>query len=82
MQLEPMRRRFPRKKTKDSVEACFDNIVLECLMIDVSEQGVGLMLRPGDELPDFFTIVMRTGKRRRTKIIWRGYPLCGGVFID
>ena len=82
MPLDPSRRRFPRRKTKDTVEVCFDDVVIECLMTDISEHGVGLMLHAGDKLPDLFTIVMRTGERRRTKIVWRGYPLCGTIFID
>ena len=82
MQSGPSRRRFPRRKTKASVQAVYDNVVLECQLTDISRQGVGLMLRSGDKLPDSFTLVMKTGERRRTKIVWRGYPLCGGAFID
>ena len=80
MPSDPSRRRFPRKKTRHTVDLCFDDTTIEALMVDVSEGGVGLLLRDGDQVPDTFTVRMRSGETRTAEIVWRGYPRCGAIF--
>ena len=76
------RRRFPRRRTKGRSRIRFDQTVIDCLIVDRSEGGVGLLLREGDTVPDIFFVEIPTGKSRRVEIVWRGYPRCGAVFRD
>ena len=75
-------RRFPRRKTRDVVRLDWGESSAEALMTDISATGVGLLLHPGETLPDVFSIHISPNLRRAARIVWRGYPRCGAVFQD
>ena len=78
----PEQRRFPRRRTSAVVRIDSAGTMIEAVIKDISEGGVGLLLRSGDTLADSFTIEVKPNQWRRAEIVWRGYPRCGAVFRD
>ena len=55
---------------------------LPCKIIDLSDSGAGLGAFDAHVLPDFFTLLMPTGKRVFCRSIWRSAERIGVGFRE
>jgi hypothetical protein len=60
----------------------FRENALPCKIIDVSEAGAGLAAFNAHGLPEFFMLLMPTGKRVFCRSIWRSAERIGVAFRE
>jgi hypothetical protein len=69
------KRRVPRKflKYPARIEAGDGTVLRECLLADISQSGARIKIKPGDSLPNRFTLLLGSpsGARRQCRVVWR-----------
>ncbi|WP_158914575.1 PilZ domain-containing protein [Caulobacter sp. S45] len=75
------RRSFPRKRSRASARIWSPHGSLDCVVVDISSGGAGLLLRREDAVPDAFELELSSGERIAARVVWRALPHCGVVLI-
>jgi hypothetical protein len=76
------RRVAARKRVLKRGTVEFRESTLPCQIIDLATDGAGLAARNVQVLPEFFTLLLPTGKRVFCRSIWRSAERIGVAFRE
>lgn len=75
-------RTSPRKPIIKMVQVLFDQeFCIECVALDISDEGVRLCHHTPIIIPDFITVRLPSGKALPGRVLWRSADTFGVVFV-